>query len=132
MGHHVQGWRCTLAMYVSRVQFPSAPQLKGGLAQLARASALQAEGHRFESVNLHMNQKRTTEFKVRAYELYKKGTSPKEAFTQACKEFGTMPSGCMTNYATSYMWDYKIWIKEQVQKENKEVIELLERANIGP
>ena len=29
------------------------PLKKGGIAQLARASALQAEGHRFESVYLH-------------------------------------------------------------------------------
>ena len=38
----------------SRVRVPYAPlEEKGGLAQLARASALQAEGQRFESVILH-------------------------------------------------------------------------------
>lgn len=53
-------------------------------------------------------QKRTTEFKLRAYTLYIGGMSAKEAFLQACEEHGTTPSGCMTNYSTSYMWDYKV------------------------
>ena len=47
MGSVLVGWgrdgtSCTLGYYVI-----------GGLAQLARASALQAEGQRFESVILH-------------------------------------------------------------------------------
>jgi hypothetical protein len=70
-----------------------------------------------------MSTKRTTAFKLRALELHLKDKLPaKEAFAQACKEHGTTPSGCMTDYATSYMWDYKVWFKQQVEKGNPEVI----------
>ena len=37
------------------VRFPLATQKFGALAQLARASALQAEGNRFETDMLHSN-----------------------------------------------------------------------------
>ena len=47
--------RKTLIKVVTHCLLPTAQCLlkKGGIAQLARASALQAEGHRFESVYLH-------------------------------------------------------------------------------
>lgn len=53
-------------------------------------------------------QKRTVEFKLRAWKLHQEGMSAKDAFLKACEEFGTTPSGCMTDYSTSYMWDYKV------------------------
>lgn len=74
--------------------------------------------------------KRTTEFKVRALELYFKGANPKEAFAQACKEFNTTPSGCMTDYSTSYMYDYKVWAKKQISDKNEYVIKLLKEKGI--
>ena len=71
-----------------------------------------------------MAQKRTTSFKLRALELHLKNKMPaKEAFAQACKEHGTTPSGCMTDYASSYMWDYKVWLDKKIVEKDPEVME---------
>ena len=52
-------------MWRSAVQLCLGLPLEGGLAQLARASALQAEGQRFESVILHFDT-------LRCHEIYDK------------------------------------------------------------
>lgn len=78
-----------------------------------------------------MATKRTTEFKIRALRLHlKEGKSPKEAFAQACNEHGTTPSGCMTDYSVSYMWDYKVWLKQQWKKSDPIVMDLLSKNEL--
>lgn len=60
-------------------------------------------------------QKRTLEFKVEAFKLYKSGFKPKEAFEKACAMHGTIPSGCMTQYSSSYMSDdIKNYLKKRL------------------
>lgn len=98
---------------------------------MARAPALHAGGQGFESLTIHMATKRTNEFKIRALRLHlKEGKSAKEAFAQACKEHNTTPSGCMTDYATSYMWDYKVWLDKQVEKNDPAIIDLLSKEEL--
>lgn len=74
--------------------------------------------------------KRTTEFKVRAYALHVQGQSAKDAFATACTEFGTTPSGCMTKYASSYMYDYKVWIAKKAATNDQQVVDLLKTNNV--
>lgn len=67
-----------------------------------------------------MKQKRTVEFKLRVLQLHLVEKVPaKESFAQACKEFDTTPSGCMTDYSTGYMWDYKVEIKKKSLTDEK-------------
>lgn len=64
-----------------------------------------------------MKQKRTLEFKVDAYKFYSSGIPVKESFLRACEKHGTTPSGCMTDYASSYMSDdIKNFLKKNLQK----------------
>lgn len=61
--------------------------------------------------------KRPIEFKIRAFELFRQGMSPTEAFAKAGKEFDVALSGCMTTkaWASSYMSDdVKNYLKKQV------------------
>lgn len=105
--------------------------LIGGLAQMARALDLHSRGRGFEFHIFHMAQKRTDEFKVRALRLHlKEGLNPKEAFAKACEEHSTTPSGCMTDFSTSYMWDYKVWLKQKVEQNDPKIMDLLNKAEL--
>ena len=76
-------------------------------------------------------QRRTAEFKVRAFELYKlRGVDKEEAFEQACREHGTTTSGCMKRpNCHSYMSeDIEGWIRERLRRGDTKVRELMEAA----
>lgn len=61
-------------------------------------------------------QKRTLEFKVDSFKYYADGLTPKEAFLKACTLHGTTPSGCMTDYSSSYMSDdIKNYLRKKIQ-----------------
>ena len=75
--------------------------------------------------------KRTFEFKLRAVQIHLQDKLPaKDAFKKACEEFNTEPSGCMTNYSTSYMWDYKKEVKKKSLTDEK-VANFLKENNIS-
>ncbi len=78
-------------------------------------------------------QKRTAEFKVRAFALYKlHGVDKEVAFEQACEEHGTTTSGCMKRpNCHSYMSeDIEAWIRQRLVRGDTNVRKLMEAAGL--
>lgn len=58
------------------------------------------------------HQKRPKQFKFYVvYLVDVEGQSPKTAFEHACDVYNMTPSGCMTNYPSGYINDYRMEVK---------------------
>lgn len=67
---------------------------------------------------------RPLKFKLDAYRLYKGGMTPEDAFVHAASLNNTTLSGCMTDYASSYMSDdVKNFLRKKIEAQNEEVIQ---------
>lgn len=67
---------------------------------------------------------RPMKFKLDAYKAFCDGLTAKESFVVAARDNNTTLSGCMTDYASSYMSDdIKNFLKRKIVQGNQEVID---------
>jgi hypothetical protein len=68
--------------------------------------------------------KRPLKFKLDAYRYYVLGNTAAHAFVLAARDNNTTLSGCMTDYASSYMSDdVKNFLRKKIAKKDQEVVQ---------